>query len=131
MPRLVTVSLLALMTLVLAACVARNYHAHLHAVTPGMTKTEVQSHLGPPNTVRTRDGLSAWLYCDDDIIDFPVLRELRDRDKSRPALTIWFQDDRLADVSTYINQPAVGCGDFEQAFKWSDFPPRPNGYSYK
>lgn len=123
MPRCFTLFFLAATALVLAGCAARNYYEHLYAVSRGMTKTEVQAALGPSNTVRTKDQLSAWQYCDE-TLDMR-LREigvsLRE-DRSNPALTLWFDQERLVDISIYHNQPAVSCADFLQTFKWSDFP---------
>ena len=65
MPRSFTFFALAATAIVLAGCVPRHYYENLYAVARGMTKTEVQAALGPANTVRTKDHLSAWQYCDE------------------------------------------------------------------
>ncbi len=123
MPRSFTFFALAATAIVLAGCVPRHYYENLYAVARGMTKTEVQAALGPANTVRTKDHLSAWQYCDE-IFDLGI-REIRAtlrEGRPIPALTLWFDQERLVDITVYHNNPSVTCSDFLQTFKWSDFP---------
>lgn len=102
-----------------SGCVTRNFVEHLGELRPGDTLTQVQAVLGPPNTVKTDRSRSAWLYCDEPF-------DLR----PKGAITVWFVDRQLVEVSVYQNQPAVACHDFLQTFTW-DHAPSAHGATFK
>ncbi|HKZ97446.1 MAG TPA: hypothetical protein VJ045_10755 [Hyphomicrobiaceae bacterium] len=102
--------LLAVCGLGLTGCASGLFHSNrVDAVVPGMTQTELQSVLGPPDYIQAKDLRQAWQYC-------PHLLDIRDR----LYITVWLDDGHVEHLRAYADRVMGSCEDFLAAFRWED-----------
>ncbi|MGI9425307.1 MAG: outer membrane protein assembly factor BamE domain-containing protein [Hyphomicrobiaceae bacterium] len=92
-------------------------------VEPGMTRTDVQSIMGPPHSVWTLHNRDVWQFCHDtlghDIVGLDVANYVMEP-KSMVTATVWFVDGRVTNARLYDNPVQLSCQEFFQAFRWQD-----------
>lgn len=86
--------------------------AALIAVQPGMTSTELQSVLGPPDYIHNKNFREAWQYCDTGLLT---------RDRGSYAI-IWLVSGQVTGLKAYPNSIMGTCLEFIQAFRWEEVP---------
>jgi hypothetical protein len=77
------------------------------AIAPGMTHTDLESVMGPPDYIQVRYTQEAYQYCPGWF----------DRG---PFVTVWFRNFRVEHMRAYPSRNMGRCEDFISAFRWED-----------
>jgi hypothetical protein len=86
-------------------------YGRVDAVAPGMTQTELQSVLGPPDYIQAKGRRQAWQYC-------PHFLDRRDD----LYITVWLDNGHVEHLRAYADFVMGTCEDFFAAFRWEDIP---------
>lgn len=103
--------------LALSAPELAHAQAPIGLVTPGMTQTELQSILGPPDYIQVKGLRQAWQYCP------RFFDRFFDRVFDRGGVlyvTVWFADGQVEHMRAYQSSAMGSCPDFFAAFRWED-----------
>ena len=79
-------------------------------ITPGMTKQELQSLLGPPQNRQFSGSNEAWQYCATDYTGF----------ESDSYLLVWINSGVVTGMQTYRNTLIGTCESFFRTVKWDE-----------
>jgi hypothetical protein len=79
-------------------------------VRPGLTQTETQAILGPPDYIQTKGRRQAWQYCDHLLYD----------QTGDLYVTIWFFDGLVEHMRALPEDNMGGCEEYIAMFRWED-----------
>jgi hypothetical protein len=82
-------------------------------VVPGMTQTELQSVMGPPDYIQVKRLRQAWQYC-------PHFFDRLFRRGELFYVTVWFNNGQVDHLRAYPYGVMGTCEDFLAAFRWED-----------
>ncbi len=82
-------------------------------VVPGMTQTELQSVMGPPDYIQVKRLRQAWQYCPHFFDRFFTRGDLF-------YVTVWFNNGQVDHLRAYPYGVMGTCEDFLAAFRWED-----------
>lgn len=84
-----------------------------HRIFLGMTATELQSVMGPPDKLKTLGVRDAFFYCPRSLFGIPL---------GNDYATVWLFERRVIGARFHHNRNLGTCEEFVQAFSWSDEP---------
>jgi hypothetical protein len=124
-------SLLGALCLLVASCgpsARAGDRGGINAVAQGMSQTDLQSVLGPPDYIQVNGTRQAWQYCphfmerlfqrNGNLI--VTLERLIAREGGNFYITVWFVGPEVVHMRAYPEESMGSCADFYAAFRWDD-----------
>jgi hypothetical protein len=85
-------------------------HNGVALVRPGLTQTELQALLGPPDYIQLKGRRQAWQYCDHLLYD----------QTGDLYVTVWFFDGLVEHMRALPEDNMGGCEEYIAMFRWED-----------
>lgn len=103
---------LIIFSMILCGCSSGELMKQSLMITPGQSKEDVLSFLGPPGNRQFQGKDEAWQWCSTGM-------------STDDFLVVWFYDNLVTGITSYNNSQGYGdCGQFYRTIKWEDAPDR-------